>query len=59
MCKLWVNFQVEINILNIDNKNVTASGFYWFIYLSHWKRPDAGKDLRQEEKGMTVDKMVG
>ena len=23
------------------------------------KDPDAGKDLRQEEKGMTEDKMVG
>ena len=26
----------------------------WFI----WKEPDAVKDWRQEEKGMTVDKMV-
>jgi len=23
------------------------------------KNPDAGKDLRQEEKGMTEDEMVG
>ena len=28
---------------------------YWLI----WKDPDAGKDWRQEEKGMTEDKMVG
>ena len=27
----------------------------WLI----WKDPDAGKDWRQEEKGMTEDKMVG
>ena len=27
----------------------------WLI----WKDPDAGKDWRQEEKGMTKDKMVG
>ena len=27
--------------------------------LTHWKDPDAGKDWRQEEKGMTEDEMVG
>ena len=27
--------------------------------LTHWKRPDAGKDLRREEKGTTEDGMVG
>ena len=27
--------------------------------LTHWKNPDAGKDGRQEEKGMTEDEMVG
>ena len=27
----------------------------WLI----WKDPDAGKDLRWEEKGMTEDEMVG
>ena len=27
----------------------------WFI----WKDPDAGKDWKQEEKGMTKDEMVG
>ena len=27
----------------------------WFI----WKDPDAGKDWRQEEKGMTEDEMAG
>ena len=27
----------------------------WLI----WKNPDAGEDLKQEEKGMTEDEMVG
>ena len=27
--------------------------------LFTWKDPDAGKDWRQEEKGMTEDEMVG
>ena len=27
--------------------------------LTHWKSPWAGKDWRQEEKGMAEDKMVG
>ena len=31
----------------------------WYEELTHWKRPDAGKDWRQEEKGTTEDKMVG
>ena len=26
---------------------------------SHWKRPDSGKDCRQEEKGTTEDEMIG
>ena len=31
----------------------------WCKELIHWKDPEAGKDWRQEEKGMTEDKMVG
>ena len=31
----------------------------WCKELTHWKDPDAGKDWRQEEKGMTEDEMVG
>ena len=27
--------------------------------LTHWKRPDAEKDRRQEEKGTTEDEMAG
>ena len=30
----------------------------WCEELTHWKTPDAGKDWRQEEKGMTEDGMV-
>ena len=31
----------------------------WFEELTHWKRPDAGKDWRQEEPGTAEDEMVG
>ena len=31
----------------------------WCEELTHWKRPDAGKDWRQEEKGKTEDETVG
>ena len=31
----------------------------WCEQLTHWKRPDAGKDWRWEEKGTTEDEMVG
>ena len=31
----------------------------WCEELTHWKDPDAGKDWRQEEKGMKEDEMVG
>ena len=31
----------------------------WCKELTHWKRPDAGKYWRQEEKEMTEDEMVG
>ena len=27
--------------------------------LAHWKRPDAGRDWGQEEKGTTEDEMAG
>ena len=35
---------------------------FWPPHVKNWltgKDPDAGKDWRQEEKGMTEDKMVG
>ena len=31
----------------------------WCEELTHWKNPDAGKDWRQEKKGMTEGEMVG
>ena len=31
----------------------------WCKELTHLKNPDAGKDWRREEKGMTEDEMVG
>ena len=31
----------------------------WYKERTHWKRPDAGKDWRHEEKAMTEDEMVG
>ena len=31
----------------------------WWEELTHWKDPDAGKDWKQEEEGMTEDEMVG
>ena len=31
----------------------------WCEGLTHWKDPDAGKDWRQEEEGMTEDEIVG
>ena len=31
----------------------------WCEELTHWKRPDAGKDWRREEKGTREDEMVG
>ena len=38
------------------NSNTLAT---WYEELTHWKRPDAGKDWRQEEKRMREDEMVG
>ena len=38
------------------NSNTLAT---WCEELTHWKDPDAGKDWRREEKGMTEDEMVG
>ena len=37
------------------NSNTLAT---WCEELTHWKDPVAGKDCRQEEKGMTEDEMV-
>ena len=57
------NQSILKEILNIDwkdwcwswNSNTLAT--WW--ELIHWKRPDAGKDWRREEKGTTEGEMVG
>ena len=38
------------------NSNTLAT---WCEEATHWKRPDAGKDWGQEEKGTTEDDMAG
>ena len=40
------------------NRNTNTLAI-WPKELTHWKRPDAGKDWGQEEKGMTEDEMIG
>ena len=37
----------------------TEAPILWPPDTKNWKDPDAGKDWRQEEKGMTEDEMVG
>ena len=41
------------------NLKVQYFGHLMWKELTHWKRPDAGKDWGQEEKRMTEDEMVG
>ena len=38
--------------------NLSIRRRHWRL-LPHWKRPDDGKDWRQEKKGTTEDEMVG
>ena len=47
MCKI-INGVFDFLFWETNTKN-------WLI----WKDPDAGKDWKQEEKGMTKDEMVG
>ena len=42
-----------------DVENETPALAPWCEELTHLKRPDVGKDWRQEEKGTTEDEMVG
>ena len=44
-------YSLEGLMLKLNSNNLTT----WFI----WKDPDAGKDWKQEEKGMTEDEIVG
>ena len=55
---------ILMNILNIHWKDWCWSwtSILWLPYVKNWligKDPDAGKDWRWEEKGMTEDEMVG
>ena len=43
-------------LILIGSSNTLAT---WYKELTHGKDPDAGKDRRLEEKGMTEDEMVG
>ena len=45
--------EAETPILTLISSSLDVKN--WLI----WKDPDAGKDWRQEEKGMTEDEMVG
>ena len=47
--------QSWVFIERTDVEAETPDAKNWLI----WKDPDAGKDWRREEKGMTEDKMVG
>ena len=52
----------EINWIFIGRTDVEAPilwPLFWCKKPTHWKRPDAGKDWRQEERRMTEDEMVG
>ena len=49
-------------IYGSGNGNLLEAAILWLPDVKNWllwKDPDAGKDWRQEEKGMTEDKMVG
>ena len=50
----WVLSQLFHSPFSLSSRGSLVS-FHWLI----WKDPDAGKDWRQEEKGTTVDEMVG
>ena len=54
----WNQWGVENEQLLYWSWNSNTGGTWW-EELTHWKDPDAGKDRRQEEKGMTEDEMVG
>ena len=54
--------QSRIFIGRTDAEAETPKQKLWPPYAKNWligKDPDAGKDWRQEEKGMTEDEMVG
>ena len=48
-------YSLEGLMLKLNSNTLLPDGMNWLI----WKDPDAGKDWRQEEKGMTEDEMAG
>ena len=64
----WTIRRLNQSILKEINSEYSLEGlmlkcqYLWPLDAKNWligKDPDAGKDWRQEEKGMTKDKMVG
>ena len=49
----------EVRILKKVNTRSCNMLATWWEEPAHWKRPDAGKDWRLEEKGTTENEMVG
>ena len=54
LLKLFPN--IFIFLISFFSSNTLAT---WWRELTHWKNSDAGKDWRQEMKGMTEDVTVG
>ena len=48
-------YSLEGLMLKWNSKNLAT----WYEEPTHWKRPEAGKDWKQEKKEMTEDEMVG
>ena len=48
-------YSLEVLMLKLNSNTLATS----CEELTHWKRPDAGRDCGQEEKGMTEDEMAG
>ena len=56
---IWKEINPEYLMEGLMLKLKLQSFDHWCKELTHWKRPDAGKDWRQEEKGMKEVEMVG
>ena len=49
---------LEVFWFRLSSERSSDLGFPW-KKPTHWKRPNVGKDCRQEEEGTTEDEMVG
>ena len=64
MLKLKLQYFVHLmqeacpTYISLSSANIFLLIFFYGIIVIR-KEPDVGKDWRQEEKGMTEDKMVG